>query len=239
MGNICNKTGSDVAIEQEQVESKDLVTDPEPAETVPQAPPAPVEEKAPEAAPASAPAPAPTGPTAAIEFLVGGGERKEVIFTEGPLGIVFKQLSPVTVEAVIEGGVADKAGVQKGWIFDKIAGESVEGKDQVSTMDALRKVCEPLSKVTDDMPAGAVVVEFVVAEGRVRRVGFERKPLGITLDSGAPTLAKAIVPGSVAEKQGVKVGWTLRTIAGISVVNLPYKELLDVVGSSTKDLPQA
>jgi hypothetical protein len=184
--------------------------------------------------------PAPTGPSLTIEFDTGAETgKKEVTFTEGTLGIVFRNSSPVTVEAVVEDGVADKAGVRKGWIFTKIGGEPLEGKDYQNVMTVLKNAIEPLPKVADSIPAGAVVIEFTASEGRVRRVGFTQKPLGITFDSNAPQKCKAVKAGSIAEQQGVKAEWIFRTIAGKNVTNLAYKEMLEHISKSMQDLPQA
>jgi len=188
--------------------------EPEPA-------PAPAPEPAPAAAPEPEPAPAPApveeapapaaaaaGPSLTIEF-----DQGTVVFSAAPLGISFSSTVPLVVNTINADGVGDKAGVKKGWKFVKIAGESLEGKDYAAVLEILKAQSAALPKVEQPtFPSDACVMEFLDGDGRVYKIGFTKKPMGISFDGSKPIRVKKTIPGGVAEGLGVQVGWEFKSI---------------------------
>jgi predicted metalloprotease with PDZ domain len=225
--------------EEEPSEEEKKAPDPEPAPP-PEPEPAPAPVKEPEVDPPKQdPVPVQEAYSLIIEF-DAGGESKSIEIKEAPLGISFDNKLPIVVKRCDPESSGAKAGVQPGWLFKSIGGESLNGLDYLATMELLKTKVSPLPKPegADVLPPGCLVIEFETDAG-VKKVGFTKKPFKMTFDQKVPVVVKSVDDGGHAQELGVQKGWQIKSIGGKDVASKDFKSVLQLLQSGSKGLPEA
>merc|ERR1712146_456431 len=67
-------------------------------------------------------------------------QRRVVVFTKGPMGLIFKESSdnPFVITRILVGSEAEKLGIESGWELKQIGNERVDGKEFLAIMGLLR-----------------------------------------------------------------------------------------------------
>merc|ERR1712070_407524 len=148
--------------------------------------------------------------------------------TELPLGVTFRNSMPLVAKRIDESTSGGKAGIQEGWAFRRINGQSLDGVSFIDAMAILRKAMEPLGPT--DIPPGALAIEFQTSSG-LKKIGFTRKPLGMTFDSKMPVLIKKVVDGGHAKEVGVEEGFEIKSIGGRNIDGLDFASVKKLIQS--------
>eukprot|EP00929_Paragymnodinium_shiwhaense_P075961 TRINITY_DN38937_c0_g1_i1.p2 TRINITY_DN38937_c0_g1~~TRINITY_DN38937_c0_g1_i1.p2 ORF type:complete len:139 (+),score=28.94 TRINITY_DN38937_c0_g1_i1:66-482(+) len=77
-------------------------------------------------------------------------------------------------------------------------------------------------------------------DGSTKTVLFKRRPLGFDFEKKAPLVVKRIKPGSHAAELGVKTGWTMMAINGVSLASVQdFQDLFGIVKHNTQSLAES
>lgn len=82
-----------------------------------------------------------------------------------------------------------------------------------------------------------VVIMFDSPESGLQRVGFTRKPLGLSYQNVAPLVVTKVHPNGHAEELGVKAGWEFRMISTRHVSGLDISEIQETLIAAINQLP--
>lgn len=188
-----------------------------------------------------------------IEFDTGDGTRI-VEVTEAPIGIdLTNNVTPLTVLGVQRGGAGEKAGVQAGWVIKRVGSTSLEGLDYLEGVEVVKRGVERLHYAPGQevFPPGALVIEFFTGHSTLqedtfppdaigvtttRKIGFTKRPLGMTLDTRSPSI-KGITAGGHAARLGVQVGWTITVIGKVDVERKDFLTVLKMLQAGSYGLP--
>lgn len=66
------------------------------------------------------------------------GEKTELVFKKGPLGLTFKNKMPLVVNKVLRGSAAAELGVEVGWVFETVSGVSLGDKSFEEVSELLK-----------------------------------------------------------------------------------------------------
>ena len=69
-------------------------------------------------------------------------------------------------------------------------------------------------------------------------INFTNSPLGMTWAHHMPIMIRALKSDSIAQKHGVKVGWTIKRIQGEDIAKMRYKEATALLKRYTDGLPK-
>lgn len=168
-----------------------------------------------------------------------GGQTLTVGFKDKPLGMSFLgQQVPVVVEALLERGVAEFAGVKPGWKLKRIKGKDLKGLDFAAIMQLIRDGTEPLLQVEDEIPEGAFIIEFLNETGIPKKVGFTRRPFGMSLSTDTPVKVQSVEKGGHAYGLGIRSGWIPTKIRETDVGGESNATIMDLIKEGGDEVSQ-
>lgn len=174
-----------------------------------------------------------------IEFN-DAGAVKTVEIAEVPLGVTFRNVSPLVVKKIEPNGSGGKAGVQEGWVFTKVGDESLDGMDYIAAVSALKRGLQglPVASGQEYFQPGAFVIEFDTGSG-AKKVAFTKQPLGFTYGDSVPVVVSDVTEGGQAQQLGIKQGWSVKAIGtnSVSCDNLSFALISDLLTRGQSGLP--
>jgi hypothetical protein len=147
-----------------------------------------------------------------IEF-----EQGVIHIEEKPLGLSFLNTMPLTVKNIEENCTGGMAGVQPGWVFKTIGGKDC-GSDFLGANQMLKQGLEGLPVAASEDTSATLPIKFLLPNGFIKKVNFNRKPLGLKFDKVLPLTVKGTMDGSISSELAVQAGWVFRNIDGKEIV---------------------
>jgi C-terminal processing protease CtpA/Prc len=181
-----------------------------------------------------------TGTGLQLEF-IADGVTKNIDIKAAPLGLSFTTVKPLAVKKVIANGSGAKAGVQPGWVFNKINGESLDNLNYDESRAVLLKGVNKLPKDGDQIKTDdTLVIEFETSSAStpLQTVLFNHRPLEFTFMKDMPMVVKSVSPGGNADTLGVQVGWKVKSLGGVDIADMDYDDAIGILKQRTQALPE-
>lgn len=168
-----------------------------------------------------------------VEFIVLGGKKKEVEFTQRPLGLEFSNKIPMIVDQVVPGSHAASLGIEAGWEISKICGHEVRIADWKRLVADFHAKADLLPNRDD-----RAIIEFLAHDGSKQVIEFSKRPLGFEFANKRPMIVDKVLPQSHAANLGVQQGWEITRICGDEVSGKEWKKLVSDFHDKAGRLPQ-
>mmetsp|Transcript_27720 Transcript_27720/g.61151 ORF Transcript_27720/g.61151 Transcript_27720/m.61151 type:complete len:371 (-) Transcript_27720:25-1137(-) len=152
-----------------------------------------------------------------VVFADASGSETAVRFSKKPIGLGFKNKTPVVINSV--SGHAKDCGVKKGWQVKSINGVMLRDKVFPEVLAFLRE--QSLALQDPEVAASRLgnlssfEILFVTPSGQKQSVSVTKKPLDLAYKNKMP-LAVTRAEGH-ANELGIQVGWELQAINGESL----------------------
>mmetsp|Transcript_36726 Transcript_36726/g.78143 ORF Transcript_36726/g.78143 Transcript_36726/m.78143 type:complete len:238 (-) Transcript_36726:128-841(-) len=173
-------------------------------------------------------------PQEAVFIFEHEGIRTPVTFKRSPAGVNFNNSVPVVVDNVFIDGYAESLGVQKNWNLVAIDGQKLQ--------DMSFEVAAAMIQSTLNALPRAKEAHFVFKmdnADETRGVVIKSAPAGFTYNTGMmPITVGSVSDGGQADRLGVKVEWTLKSVDEQELTSLKFEDAASLIRAAMKELPQ-
>mmetsp|Transcript_55836 Transcript_55836/g.126173 ORF Transcript_55836/g.126173 Transcript_55836/m.126173 type:complete len:236 (+) Transcript_55836:105-812(+) len=173
-------------------------------------------------------------PQAVVLLFEHEGIQTPVTFKRGPAGLIFNNSMPVIIENVSRNGYAESLGVKHSWTLVAIDGQKLQDMKFEGAVAMIDSALNALPRVKE-----AHFVFGTDEADETRGVVIKSAPAGFTYNTGMmPITVGSVSDGGQADRLGVKVEWTLKSVDEQELTSLKFEDAASLIRAAMKELPQ-